>query len=86
MCKLSFIHLVNGNSSILSLLVLFSFIFSTTVYVNSQLDILCVGSTQLHGIIADILLGKRHTKLFLQVSNIEESGKMEFPKREDCIG
>jgi hypothetical protein len=47
MCKLSFIHLVNENSSILSLPILFSAIFSTTVFVNSQLDILCVGSTNL---------------------------------------
>jgi hypothetical protein len=48
MCKLSFIHLVNENSSILSLLLLFSSIFSATVYVNSQLDLLCAGSTHLH--------------------------------------
>jgi hypothetical protein len=47
MCKLSFI-LVNENSSILSLMFLFSSIFSTTVYVNCQLDLLCVGSTHLH--------------------------------------
>jgi hypothetical protein len=80
MCKLSFIHLVNENSSILSLLLLFSSIFSATVYVNSQLDLLCAGSTHLHGIRADRLLGKRHTKLFLQVPKIEDSGKMEFPK------
>jgi hypothetical protein len=33
--KLSFIHLVNENSSILSLVLLFSHIFSATVYVNS---------------------------------------------------
>jgi hypothetical protein len=80
MCKLSFIHLVNENSSILSLLLLFSSIFSATVYVNYQLDILCAGSTHLHGIKAGRLLGKRHTKLFLQVPKIEDMGKMEFPK------
>jgi hypothetical protein len=80
MCKLSIIHLVNENSSILSLLLLFSSIFSATVYVNSQLDLLCAGSTHLHGIRADGLLGKRHTKLFLQVPKIEDNGKMEFPK------
>jgi hypothetical protein len=64
MCKLSFIHLVNENSSILSLLVLFSSIFSETVYVNSNIDLFCAGSTHLHGIRVDGLLGKRHTKLF----------------------
>jgi hypothetical protein len=60
----------------------FSFlhIFSATVYVNSHLDLLCAGSTHLHGIRADGLLGKRHNKLFLQVLKIEDSGKMEFPK------
>jgi hypothetical protein len=26
------------------------------------------------------MLGKRHTKLFLQVPKIEDNGKMEFPK------
>jgi hypothetical protein len=54
MCKLSIIHLVNEYSSILSLMLLFSSIFSATVYVNSQLDVFCVGSTQLqfnHGFI-----------------------------------
>jgi hypothetical protein len=48
MCKLSFIHLVNENSAILSLMLLFSSIFSVTVYVNSHLDLLCAGSTHLH--------------------------------------
>jgi hypothetical protein len=80
MCKLSFIYLVNENSSVLSLLLLFSHIFSTILYVNSQLDLLYVISTHLHGIISNILLGKKHTKLFLQVPKIEDSGKMEFPK------
>jgi hypothetical protein len=61
MCKLSTIHLVNENSSILSLLLLFSSIFSATMYVNSQLDFLCVGSTHLHGIRADGMLGISHT-------------------------
>jgi hypothetical protein len=79
-CKLLFIHLVNENSSILSLLFLFYSIFSATVYVNSQLDLFCVGSTHLHGIISDELLGKIHTKLFFQVPNIKANGKMEFPK------
>jgi hypothetical protein len=49
MCKLSFIHLVNENSSILSLLLLISSIFFVTVYVDSQLDIFYVGSTHLQG-------------------------------------
>jgi hypothetical protein len=80
MCKLSFIHLVNDNCSILSLLLLFSHILFGTVYVNSQLDIFCAGSTHLHGIRADKLIGKRHTKLFLQVPKIEDNGKMEFSK------
>jgi hypothetical protein len=80
MCKLSFIHLVNDNSSILSLLLLFSHIFSTTVYVNSHIDLLCESSTHLHGIISDGLLWKRHTELFLRVPKIEDGGKMEFPK------
>jgi hypothetical protein len=48
MCKLSFIHLVNENSSILSLLLLFSSIFFATLYVNSELYLLCAGSTHLH--------------------------------------
>jgi hypothetical protein len=48
MCKLSFIHLVNENSSILSLVLLFSSIFSATVYVNSHLDLFCAGPTHLH--------------------------------------
>jgi hypothetical protein len=80
MCKLSFIHLVNDNSSILSLLLLFSYIFSATMYVNYQIDLFYVGLTHLHGIRADILLGKRHTKLFLEVLKIEDNRKMEFPK------
>jgi hypothetical protein len=80
MCKLSFIHLVNENSSTLSLLLLFSSIFSATMYVNSHIDLLCVGSTHLHVIRADGLLGKRHTKIFLQVPKIEDNEKMEFPK------
>jgi hypothetical protein len=80
MCKLSFIHLVNDNSSILSLLILFSHIFSATMYVNSQLDIFCAVSTHLHGIRADKLLGKRHTKLFFQVPKIEDNEKMDFSK------
>jgi hypothetical protein len=80
MHKLSFIHLVNENYSILSLLVLFSSILSTIVYINSQIYILCVASTHLHGIRADGLLGKRHTKLFLQAPKIEDNRKMEFPK------
>jgi hypothetical protein len=80
MCKLSFIHLVNENSSILSLLLLFSSNFSTNVYVNSHIDLLCEISTNLHCIRAKGLLGKIHTKLFLQVLKIEDSGKMEFPK------
>jgi hypothetical protein len=81
MCKLSFIHLVNDNSSILSLMILFSSIFFVTVYVNSLLYLLCVGSTHLHGIIADRLLGKRHTKLFLQVPKIEDNEKHRIFKR-----
>jgi hypothetical protein len=80
MCKLLFIHLVKENYSILSLLLLFSHIFSKTVYVNFYLDILYVGSTHLHGIIADIILGKIHTKLFLQVPKIEGNEKIEFSK------
>jgi hypothetical protein len=64
MCKLSFIHLVNENSSILFLLLLFSSILSPTVYDNYQLDILCGGSTLLHGIRDDILLGKIHQIIF----------------------
>jgi hypothetical protein len=80
MCKLSFTHLVNKNLSIVSLLLLFSSIFSATVYENSQLDLFCAGSTHLHGIRADKLLGKIHTKLFLQVSKIEDNEKMEFRK------
>jgi hypothetical protein len=50
------------------------------MYVNSQIDIFCVGSTHLHGIRFDGLLGKIYTKLFLQVPKIEDSGKMEFSK------
>jgi hypothetical protein len=73
--------LVNENSSILSLLLLFSHIFSATVYVNSQLDLLCAGSTHLHRIRVDGLLGKRHTKLFLQVPKIEDNGKNGISKR-----
>jgi hypothetical protein len=80
MCKLSFIHLVNENSSILSLMLLFSSIFSAIVYVNYQLDLFYAGSTHLHGIKSNGLLGKIHTKLFLQVLKIEEGGKIEFPK------
>jgi len=80
MCKLFIIHLVNENSFVLSLLLLFSSIFSATVYVNYQLDILCAGSKNLHGIIADRFLGKIHTKLFLQVQKIEDSKKLEFSK------
>jgi hypothetical protein len=80
MCKLSFIHLVNENSSILYLLLLFSSIFSTTMYVNSNLYILYVDSTHLNGIRAGGILGKIHTKLILQVLKIEERGKMEFQK------
>jgi hypothetical protein len=80
MCKLSFIHLVNENFSILSLMLLFSSIFSATVYLNFHIDLLCVGSTHLHGIRAEGLLGKIHTKLFFQVPKIEDSEKIEFPK------
>jgi hypothetical protein len=54
--------------------------FSPILYLNSQLDIFCAGSTDLHSIRADRLLGKRHTKLFLQVSKIEDNRKMEFTK------
>jgi hypothetical protein len=50
------------------------------MYVIFYLDLFCVGSTHLHGIRADRILGKIHTKLFLQVSKIEDNGKMEFPK------
>jgi hypothetical protein len=56
MCKLSFIHLVNENYSIISLLLLFSSIFSATVYVNSQLDLLCAGSTHLHLFLTPIVI------------------------------
>jgi hypothetical protein len=80
MCKLSFIHLVNKNSSILCLLLLFSSNFSATVYINSHIDLLCEVSTHLHGIRAKGLLEEIHTRLFLQVPKIEDSGKMEFPK------
>jgi hypothetical protein len=80
MCKLSFIHLVNENSSIIYLLLLFYSILSATVYVNSQIDIFYVVSTHLHGIRADKMLGKIHTKLFLQVPKIEDNEKMEFSK------
>jgi hypothetical protein len=44
------------------------------------MDLFCEGSTNLHGIRVDILLGKTHTKLFLQVLKIEDSRKMEVPK------
>jgi hypothetical protein len=80
MCKLSFIHLVNENSFILSLLLLFSSIFFATVYVNSQLYLFYAGSKNLHGIRADALLRKIHTKLFLQVTKIEDNEKMEYSK------
>jgi hypothetical protein len=43
MCKLSFIILVNVNYSILSLLLLFFYIFSATMYVNYKIDLYCVG-------------------------------------------
>jgi hypothetical protein len=60
----------------------FSFlIFSLqTVYVICYIDLLCAGSTHLHGIRVDEFLEKRHTIFFLQVLKIEDSGKMEFPK------
>jgi hypothetical protein len=41
---------------------------------------LYAGSTHLHDIRADGLLGKIQTILFLQVPKIEDNGKMEFPK------
>jgi hypothetical protein len=44
------------------------------------IELLCEFSTHLHDIRANGLLGKSYTKLFLQVLNIEDSGKMEFPK------
>jgi hypothetical protein len=50
------------------------------MYVNSHLDLLCAGSTHLHGIRADRLLGKRHTNLFLQAPKIEDNEKMDFSK------
>jgi hypothetical protein len=36
--------------------------------------------SHLHGIIADEISRKIHIRLFLQVPNIEDSGKMEFLK------
>ena len=80
MRKLSIIHLVNQNSFILSLLLLLSQFLSANVCVIFYIDLFYAGSTNLHGIRADILLGKNHTKLFLQVPKIEDSGKMEFSK------
>jgi hypothetical protein len=70
---------VNDNSSILSLLIL-SPILSANVCIIVYIDLLCVGSTHLHGIRADRLLNKRYTKCFLQVQKIEDNGKMEFQK------
>jgi hypothetical protein len=62
--------MANENSFILSLLLL-SQIISANVCIIFYLDILCVGSTYLHGISVDELLSKRYTKLFLQVLKIE---------------
>jgi hypothetical protein len=80
MCKLSIIHSINENSSILYLLFLLSQFLSANVCGILYLDILFVGSIHLHGIKSEGLLRKRHTELFLQVPKIEDSGKMEFPK------
>jgi hypothetical protein len=72
--------LVNENSSILSLLFLFSHIFSANYVCHLLARYFYAGSTHLHGIRANRFLGKRHTRFFLQVPNIEDNGKMEFPK------
>jgi hypothetical protein len=71
---------VNENSSILSLLLLLSQFLFVNVCGILYIDILCVGSTHLHGIRAERLLRNRYTKLFLQVPKIEDNRKMEFPK------
>ena len=81
MCKLSIIHLVNENSSIISLMLLFSSIFSPTMYVNFKLDIFFAGSTLLHGIKSDGLLGKSHTKLFFAGTEDCRQWKNGTPKR-----
>ena len=58
-----------------SLLLLISQILSTNVCIIFYIDLLYVGSTHLHGIIADELLSKSYTKLFFQVLKIEERRK-----------
>ena len=80
MCKLSFIRLVNENSSILSLLLLLSQFLSANVCGIFYLYLFYVGSTHLNGIRVIGLLRKSYTKIVLQVQKIEDSGKMDFPK------
>jgi hypothetical protein len=63
------------------LLCFYFLIFSLqTMYFICYLDLLCVGSTHLHGIRFDVFLGKRNKILFLQVPKIEDSGKKEISK------
>jgi hypothetical protein len=69
---------VNENSSILSILLLISQFISANVCSIFQLDLLCVGSTHLHGIRAEGLLSKRYTKFCFQVQKIEDNKKMDY--------
>ena len=59
--------------SIFSLLLLLFPILSANVCIIVYLDLLCAGSTHLHGIRADRFLSKSYTKLFLWVLKIEDT-------------
>ena len=69
---------VNENSSILSLLLLLSPILSTNVCIIFWLDILCAGSTHLHGIRDDRLLRKIYTKSFFAGTKDWRQQKMDY--------
>jgi hypothetical protein len=77
-CKLFTLYVwntVNENSFIISILLLLSQFLSANVCSIFYIDILCVGSTHLHGIKADRLLRKSYTIFFYRYKRLKTTKK-----------